>query len=93
MSTITDVNRPYQSRTEQEMRDALKRFCNAAWGNHAANNRSCFTIPVDDQDADIILCDAIDELLEARKKIADLEETIEHDRQWDKEHVLEVRHE
>lgn len=87
MSKITDPNRPYKPRTKDEMHDALKRFCNAAWGNHGANNRSCFSIPVDDEDADVILSDAIDELLAARGRIADLEETLQADKAWDEEHI------
>lgn len=72
MSKLTDT-RIRKQRTWEEMHDALKRFCNAVSGNSGANERACFSIPADDGDADIILNDAIDELMEARKKIIELE--------------------
>lgn len=59
-------------RTEQEMRDALRRFCEIAW-----SGKSVFTIPVDERnDADIILYDAIAELLTLRQQRADAEKEL-----------------
>jgi hypothetical protein len=51
-------------RTEEEMHRALRQFIDQEHNLH---------IPPDDEDADIVLYDAIDELLEARKKLAILE--------------------
>lgn len=51
-------------RTEAEMRDALHRFCQAAWEPRAPVR--IFSIPPQADDADMILADAIDELLARR---------------------------
>ncbi len=69
MSTITDINRPYKKRTGEEMHDALQRFCHAAWYPSEGNHKSCFSIPIDDTDADVILSDAIRELLDLRQRL------------------------
>ena len=65
----------YKPRTEAELHDALTRFCDAAWGT---SNRPIFSIPANDaRDADLILADGIAELVELRKKTAELEAEIE----------------
>lgn len=53
-------------RSESEIREALQRLIDAAW--HKPKTVACFTIPVDTKrDADIILADAIDELMKLRE--------------------------
>lgn len=76
MSRITEIKHINKYRTKEEMREALKRFCNVAWGNRG-NKRSCFSIPPDDEDADIILSDAISELLDMRTLLCDIMATVE----------------
>lgn len=65
----------HKIRTQEELREALRRFCHAAWGSRQPGERSVFTIPVDQEhDADVILLDGITRLkqLEAfLAKIAD----------------------
>lgn len=52
-------------RTEAEMRDALQRLIDAAYGKRT---RPCFSIPVQSSDADVILQDVIEEVLRYRSK-------------------------
>jgi hypothetical protein len=66
------MDRERKRRTEDEMREALNRFCQAAWGPARRGEMHIFSIPLQDNDADMILMDAIDELIEARKIIASL---------------------
>lgn len=66
------MNRERKRRTEEEMRDALNRFCQAAWGPARRGEMHIFSIPPQDTDADMILGDAIDELIEAREIIASI---------------------
>jgi hypothetical protein len=84
VSRLTEP-RQYKQRTHEEMQDALRRFCNAAWGNHGANERSVFSIPPDDEDADIIFSDVMHELVEARKRIIELEAEVQSLREREKE--------
>lgn len=55
------VKRDWKPRTMESLRDALQRFCDAAWNR--GQSPHIFTIPVDDdRDADCILSDGISEL-------------------------------
>ncbi len=70
--------------SEQELRDALRRLTTAAWGPHDWPAPHVFTIPPDEKrDADVILGDAITELIETRQQLAQaralLEELTETD--------------
>ena len=47
-------------RAEDEIREALHRMCQTVWGNRSA--RPFWHIPVRDDDVDVILYDAFDEL-------------------------------
>ena len=48
-------------RSESEIRDALSRMCDTVW-NRSAAKRPLWHIPVRDDDVDVILYDAFDEL-------------------------------
>lgn len=84
MTRITNLCQ-HQTRTEEEMREALQRFCNAAWNKSEQNQRMCFTIPPDSEDADIILGDAIHEVIEARTLLHKAQAILERFEQglWD----------
>lgn len=63
---ITDINRDYKQRTEDEMHKALQSLLDRKYTLH---------IPPDDEDPDIVLGDAIMELREARQTIEKLKQS------------------
>lgn len=70
MSRITSNKGIEKRRTDQEMRDALDRLCKAVHSRTeveiSENRRACFSLPPQENDADIVLMDAINDLLEVR---------------------------
>src|SRR2546429_4675317 len=64
MARITELKRIQKHRTEEEMNKALNQFI---------DQKHMLHIPPDDEDADVVLSDAINELVDARKKIEELE--------------------
>lgn len=62
--------KPIRVRSEEQIADALSRFCQAAWGSHHV---VVWSIPVDEErDADCIMYDAFRELREYRKRFGPL---------------------
>jgi hypothetical protein len=58
----------YKQRSEKELREALSRFCHA--GRPRPGERGVMSIPANrEYDADMILSDGIDELVQARAEI------------------------
>jgi hypothetical protein len=64
MARITELKRIYRYRTEEEMCNALQQFID---GKHELR------IPPYEEDADMVLGDVINELLDARAKLCKIE--------------------
>jgi hypothetical protein len=66
MSTIDPTKKVQKVRTEEEMQNALANFC---------VQKHTLTVPPQIDDEDIVLSDAIEELLETRKLLASFDTT------------------
>ena len=77
MARINELKHIQKQHSEEQMRKALQDFID---GKH------CLRVPVADDDADIVLADTINELLESRtivEEIAGCEPKVALDRNWD----------
>lgn len=67
---MAEDNKAVRPRTEDELREALRRLVRGVWGD---GKDPCFSIPANrERDADFILGDGITELMQLRKRMAEV---------------------